>query len=564
MKRTSRSGCEDSHPARVRSRGTDALLHVRRCLGWRLVFFLAAMLLVLMGGRGWLSMGLQREQMEEQLEGRAVDIGEAVLSSTKAAMLANDWARLEEDLENIAGMDRVVAVRIIDTNGEVRVSTNPADVGSIYREDGFACEPCHRSDSDGTPMTVRGGLHLYGRDPDAHLLGLAAPIRNEASCSEAACHAHDPDQAVLGILDVELSTASIQLALAAQRNRMFTLDLIALLVICSAVGVLAWRLVHRPLHEVVSGTRRIGSGDLDHRLPEDGFGELRDLSIAFNQMAVQVQSARADLQGWNQDLEERVQEKSRELEQARDHMVFTEKMASLGRLASVVAHEINNPLAGILITVKVLRRRIERVCEDEEQRKETDSSLEMVQRETARCGDIVRNLLFFSRQREPSLAVEDLAQVVRRALDLVDHQAELNNVSVHFDDGNGIAQVACDANQIQQACLVAVLNAIDAMPDGGELRVIVRDGRDQSACIEIIDTGCGIPEDLQLKVFEPFFSTKPEGEGTGLGLSVLYGIVQRHGGRVELESEPGQGTTVRIRLPRAPDPATFSHPEAMT
>ena len=185
----------------------------------------------------------------------------------------------------------------------------------------------------------------------------------------------------------------------------------------------------------------------------------------------------------------------------------------------------------------------------------------MIQRETARSGEIVGNLLFFSRQREPSLAPENVEEIARRSLELVAHQAELSNVVTAIEADEGLRDLDCDANQIQQACMVAILNAIDAMPEGGELLLRLRDCRDDHVCIEIKDTGCGIPKDLQLKVFEPFFSTKAEGEGTGLGLSVLYGIVRRHGGRVELESEEGAGTIVRMRLPRRPDPVAFTNPE---
>jgi two-component system NtrC family sensor kinase len=556
---------DPGHTPRAGPRGAVVWHHVRRCLGWRLVFVLAGALVLLLGARDLLSMRMQRQQLERQLEDRAVDIGETVLSSTRAAMLANDWARLEEDLENVARLERVVAVRLIGTDGMVDVSTRDEELGELYAEDGFACEPCHTDAGGRRPeMVVRDGLHLYGRDVGDATLGLAMPIQNEASCSSAACHAHDPSQAVLGVLDVELSTRSIEEALAAQRTRLLGLDFLTLLLVCTVVGVLAWRVVHVPLQEFVAGTRRIGSGDLDHRLRENRIGELGDLAVSFNQMAVQLRRARQELEEFNQRLEDRVAQKSKELEQARDHMVFTEKMVSLGRLAAVVAHEINNPLAGILVSVRVLRRKLPRYCPDEKARTEIDDSLAMVQRETARCGDIVRNLLFFSRQREPSLAREDLREIVARALRLVDHQAELNGVTLSLDAPEDLAEVDCDANQIQQACLAAILNAIDAMPDGGELRVSIRECNGDETCIEIQDTGCGIAPELKLKVFEPFFSTKPEGEGTGLGLSVLYGIVQRHGGRVELDSQEGSGATVRIRLPRTPDPVAFSHPEAGT
>jgi two-component system NtrC family sensor kinase len=541
----------------------DRIRHLRHCLGWRLVIFLAASLLVLLGASNWVSMRLHRQQLERQLEDRAVDIGETVLYSTRAAMLANDWPRLEEDLANLARSDRVLAVRLIRTDGKVGVSTESGDVGTEFPEDGFACDPCHRSETPRTPVTVRDGLHLYRRDADLPTLSLAMPILNEESCSVAACHAHEPSQAVLGVLDVELSTRSIDEAITMQRARLIGLDALTLLLVCSAVGLLAWRLVHVPLQEVLAGTRRIGSGDLEETLREDRAGELGDLAVSFNEMAVQLRKARQDLQDWNQRLEDRVEAKSRELEQARDHMIFTEKMVSLGRLAAVVAHEINNPLAGILLSVRVLRRRLERYVPDPDVRDEIDSSLAMVQRETARSGDIVRNLLFFSRQSEPSLAQEDLREVLKRSLKLIEHQADLSGIAVRMETEPGVGEVICDGNQIQQASLVAIMNAIDSMPDGGELAVRLRECADDHICIEISDTGCGIPADLKLKVFEPFFSTKEEGKGTGLGLSVLYGIVQRHAGRVELESEEGMGTTVRILLPKVPDPVAFSHPEVM-
>jgi two-component system NtrC family sensor kinase len=552
---------EGADSARGNPRGVGRFEHLRRCLGWRLVFFLAASLFVLMGARDWVSMRMQRQQMEQQLEDRGVDVGETLLSSLRAAMLANDWPRLEQTLEDTARLERVAGARIIGKDGRVGTSADAGDIGMVYSLDEFACRNCHVGVESGEVALARGGRHAYGIDLRGGVLSLAMPIPNETSCSEADCHAHDAEQTVLGVLDMELSTASIQAALAAQRDRLLLLDALTLLLICTAVGILAWRLVHVPLHEVVAGTKRIGAGDLGHRLREDRSGELQDLAVAFNRMTAHVERAREELEGWNQHLEERVAEKTRELEQARDHMVFTEKMASLGRLAAVVAHEINNPLAGILVSVRVLRKKLARVLPDEESREKFDSSLAMIERETSRSGDIVRNLLFFSRQREPTLAPENLREIVERAIGLVAHQAELNGVTMSIREDDRLEELDCDANQIQQACIVALLNAIDAMPDGGEIVVGLRDCRNENVCIEIRDTGCGIPKELQMKVFEPFFSTKPEGEGTGLGLSVLYGIVRRHGGRVELESEEGAGTLVRMRLPRRPDPVKFSHPE---
>jgi two-component system NtrC family sensor kinase len=235
-------------------------------------------------------------------------------------------------------------------------------------------------------------------------------------------------------------------------------------------------------------------------------------------------------------------------------MVFTEKMASLGKLAAIVAHEINNPLAGVLVYTKLVRRRLPKLQGEDGGGKsigELDETLATIEAETARCGDIVRNLLLFSRRGETAMAPVDVNTVLRRAVRLVQHQADLAVVAVETDLGE-LPPTICDASEIQQAVLAPLMNALEAMPDGGTLAVRTRHLPEAGEItVEIRDTGVGIPEDIRPKVFEPFFSTKSEGKGTGLGLAVMYGIIQHHGGRIDLESEVGRGTLFRIHLPVA-------------
>jgi two-component system NtrC family sensor kinase len=178
-----------------------------------------------------------------------------------------------------------------------------------------------------------------------------------------------------------------------------------------------------------------------------------------------------------------------------------------------------------------------------------DEKLALIEAETARCGDIVRNLLLFSRQRDAAREPEDLAVVLERALKLIHHQAGLAQVSVEKRIDAPLPLVSCNTDEIQQAILALLINAIEAMPEGGTVRADIRSGGDDELEIAISDTGPGVPEELRSRIFEPFFSTKSEGKGTGLGLAVVYGIVQRHGGRITLESPPGGGARFRIRLP---------------
>ncbi len=181
----------------------------------------------------------------------------------------------------------------------------------------------------------------------------------------------------------------------------------------------------------------------------------------------------------------------------------------------------------------------------------------MVERETARCGDIVRNLLLFSRRRELQTRMEDIEEILRRCLKLVGHRAQLQQVTVIENFPEKLPRIGCDANQVEQACLVMVMNALDAMPEGGELTISLEHLEEEKMLrVKVRDTGSGIPLEIQARIFEPFFSTKESGQGTGLGLAVLYGIVQRHRGRVDFQSRRGEGTSFWMDLPVTPPPSS--------
>jgi two-component system, NtrC family, sensor kinase len=512
------------------------------------VFLLGASVSLVFGISGWVALDLHRRDMVSTLENRASDVAETLLAATWSAMLENDERQLHQITENATRDERVLVLRVISAGGEIRHSSTAHEVGSTADLSQPTCQHCHAAGPGVIPEPVQDGFRAYDRSSEDHIIGVVIPVLNSVECWSAGCHVHDKNQSVLGMLEVEFSTREMEVALASERSGYLTLGLITFCILTTIPGVLAWRLVHRPFHRLLEATEKIGRGDLHTRLDAHFSGELEDLAWSINEMASRLQRAQAELKDWGNQLEERVADKSRELERAQEHLVFSEKMVSLGKLAAIVAHEINNPLGGILVSVKLLRRRLPKMIPAREDRETVDATLAMIEQETARSGDVVRNLLLFSREGDVTAAETSLEDVVARTLSLIAHKAQLQGVQIEFSPQAGLPLVECDANQIEQALLALVLNAIDAMPEGGQLRIKL-DRSSLGVRVAVRDNGNGIPEEIRPRLFEPFFTTKDEGQGTGLGLSVMYGIVRSHGGTVEFESEPGKGTCFLIDLP---------------
>ena len=256
---------------------------------------------------------------------------------------------------------------------------------------------------------------------------------------------------------------------------------------------------------------------------------------------------------WSQKLEEKVVEKTEELGRAQRQVLHMEKMASLGKLSATVAHELNNPLSGMLTYARLVRRELAEQPMDAGIREELTRYLSLIEMECSRCGAIVQNLLLFSRRTGAAMAPIDLNEVAERSLMLVRHHLQIKGIKLHSELLDGNRQIVADAGQIQQALVALLVNAIEAMSglENGKGKLTVRlRGSDDEVQIDVGDTGAGIPPEVLPQIFEPFFSTKEAEKGVGLGLAVVYGIVQRHGGRIEVESQVGRGTVFHLRLPR--------------
>ena len=530
----------------------DRFKPVARSLGLRLLVPLSITVALVLAVQANFSFESTKEEFLRLVQSDVVRYSSLIKRATQDGMLLNNKEEVQATIERLAEGPEIASIRVYDKEGVIVMSAQRDEIGRLIGGSSAICHSCHRltETKDDARLELQG-LTRVGDGPE--VLRHLSVIQNEQNCTTAACHAHPADQRVLGVLDLEMSMAPLDATIDRTRRQFLWTTLILIVVIGTVSALFIQRVVHRPVVELYEGTRRIADGDLNTRVQVRGRHELAQLAKAFNQMAEDLSSARREVTQWSQTLEDKVIEKTEEVSRAQRQVLQMEKMASLGKLSATVAHELNNPLSGVLTYARLVRRELDEQPIKTDKREELTRYLSLIEKECTRCGAIVQNLLVFARRSSFAVAPVDLNEVAERSLMLVRHHLEISGVKVQFEPLSDNSEIVADGGQLQQALMALLVNAIEAMKDldneEGELTLRL-DGTENEVRIDVADTGVGIAPEVLPQIFDPFFSTKEAENGVGLGLSVVYGIVERHGGRIDVESKVGEGTVFHVRLPR--------------
>ena len=498
----------------------------------------------------------QQQDLLEQVARHVVQISEVVGKSTRYAMLMNEREIAEKIIHDVGRQKGIERVRVISKDGTIIHSNHSGEVGYSVEQSSEPCVQCHKTSQPLKLIPDELRWRVFTSPQGRRLLGTMEAIRNEPSCSSASCHEHPASQSVLGIVEIAYSLDEIDAAMTTHTMYIIGISLGFILLVASSIAVLLQRLIYLPLKDLEAGAKKISQGDLDHRIPVRQDDEFGRVAGSFNQMGQALQVSMAGMQELVQTLESKVETRTQELRVAQAEVAQGEKLAAIGMLASGIAHELNNPLTGVLTFTTLLRRKMAEGSEEAE-------DLDLVIRETKRCASIIRRLLDFAREKVPVKGFFSLNQMIEDTVRFVDRPASLQQVEISTELDATLPQIWGDADLIKQVVLNIVVNAEQAIQGPGRVLVTTRlcradealpPGVDAESVVEIAvsDNGCGIPEANLQRIFDPFFTSKDVGKGTGLGLSVSYGIIKAHAGAIKVESTVGLGTTFRIYLPVAP------------
>ncbi len=485
------------------------------------------------------------------------NIGSIVEGALYHSMLANDKSSLRNTLDIINTLPGIDEVNMYDSDENLVYSSFAEDKNKKHSDPN--CISCHaniktmfsENEKSYRIINVNSDCEMNQNDNGSRHLLIKSPILNEKSCSSSSCHAHKETDRLLGSLVIKIPLEAQDKAIQKSSTEFLVLAILATFLLVSFLLFFTRKKIKEPLNALIEVSIAVANGDKSTRieLKPNQLDDMRMVSQAFNDMLDNLHTATTELENWSQQLEYKVQKKSEELGAARDELMHVERLASLGKLSSSVAHEINNPLSGILIYTKLLHKQVSNSELYVSKRDSMLKHLKFIETETKRCGDIVKGLLDFSRKEQNDFEPKHLQGILQETYDLMSHPIKIKNIKFSTDFAAQSDLIYCNPNQIKQACIALLVNASEALSESGEIVIKTKNTDEDSVSFEIKDNGLGIAAEDIPHIFEPFFSTKRNASGIGLGLSIVHGIVQNHKGKIQVKSEVGIGTILSVTLP---------------
>jgi len=522
----------------------------------RVVYIITLSSVILFVLFGFIFRSVYEQNLNTVIRQNGNNIGSIVEGSLYHSMLENDKSKLQSTLDIINTMSGIDDVNMYDVHDNLVYSSFTSDTAVHSNPN---CLLCHKNLQSMFPrkeksyriIDVKSECSMNKNDNSHRHLIIRSPILNEKSCYTSACHAHQESDEVLGSLIIKMPLYDLDNAVAKSSTKFYLLATLSTILLVTVLILFTRKKIKDPLNDIIKASLAVANGNKNTRLEirPNQLDDMRMVSQAFNDMLDNLQTATEELRNWSQQLEYKVQKKSEELGAAQNELIHIERIASLGKLSSSVAHEINNPLSGILVYTKLIHKQLSNPVLDDAKKETMLKHLKLIENETKRCGEIVKGLLDFSRKDQEDFESKHLHKILQDTFELMTHPIKIANISFLTDFQAKSDLIFCSPNQIKQACVALIVNASEAVLENGEIIISTNNPDNESIIIDITDNGIGIPEDDLPHIFQPFFSTKHDTSGIGLGLAIVHGIIKSHNGKIEVKSELGKGTTISITLP---------------
>ena len=481
-------------------------------------------------------------------------ISTTIISTTHHGMLNNDSQAVYKMIAEVGRQPEIDHVRLLNKDGVIRYSTHTEEIGSRIDKSDDSCSVCHHGNYSVVDAPSMNRSRRFVNEQGMPILGLIKGIYNKPACSNAACHVHLPDDKLVGVLDVTIPLGLRDQQLAMFRSNFIILASGMLVFLFFFLVLVTHKYIKEPIRQLIRHTEKVSAGDFSEgEVLALSSKEMQELGNAFEVMTHSLHLTQQQLQETNITLEERVIKRTEEVRVIQAQLHHSERLASIGEMAAGIAHEINNPLTSVMIFTSLLLK-------NPSLDPPVKADLETILGETGRCATIVSRLLEFARATTPSKGLYEIDEIIDSTLHLLECQENFHNINIVRDYAPGLPEVACDRDQLKQVFMNIFMNAAQAMRIGGDLTIeIALDPAGKYLCVAIADCGGGISEENLSRIFDPFFTTNGA-NGTGLGLSVSFGIISNHGGRIEVKNRFGEGATFVIWLPLSITAGTAEQP----